>query len=40
MSLAVIRRLLGDKAADEAAFWAEYEANNDPDNDPFAIETP
>ena len=38
MSLAVIRRLLGDKAAEKAAFCAEYEANMDPDNDPFAIE--
>ena len=40
MSLAVIRRLMGDEAAEKAAFWAEYEANPDPDNDPFAIETP
>lgn len=37
MSLAVIAGLLGQDAADKAAFWAEYEANPDADNDPFGI---
>lgn len=36
MSLAVIERLLGPKAATDAALWAEYERNSDPDHDPFA----
>jgi len=36
MSLAVIARLLGEEAAGNAARWAEYEANRDPDHDPFA----
>ncbi|MEL7462712.1 MAG: DJ-1/PfpI family protein [Pseudomonadota bacterium] len=38
MSLAVIERLLGPEKAAEAAFWAEYERNADPDHDPFAVE--
>lgn len=38
MSLQVIADLLGEAAADKAAFWAEYEANRDADNDPFAVE--
>ncbi|MEM7269274.1 MAG: DJ-1/PfpI family protein [Pseudomonadota bacterium] len=38
MSLAVIRRLLGDDAAEKACYWAEYTPNNDPDNDPFAVD--
>jgi putative intracellular protease/amidase len=40
MSLAVIERLLGPAAAEKAAYWAEYERNADPENDPFAIEEP
>lgn len=42
MSLAVIEQLLGKDAARDAALWAEYEPNTDPNNDPFAIsgETP
>ncbi|WP_299348795.1 DJ-1/PfpI family protein [uncultured Shimia sp.] len=38
MSLAVIERLLGKDAARDAALWAEYEPNTDPNNDPFALE--
>lgn len=38
MSLAVIERLLGPEKAAEAALWAEYERNADPDHDPFAAE--
>lgn len=38
MSLQVIADLLGEEAAQTAAFWAEYEANRDADNDPFALE--
>lgn len=38
MSLQVIADLLGEEAAQTAAFWAEYEANRDADNDPFAVE--
>ncbi len=38
MSLQVIADLLGAEAAEQAAFWAEYEENNDADNDPFTIE--
>ncbi|WP_270725116.1 DJ-1/PfpI family protein [Shimia sp. Alg240-R146] len=38
MSLQVIADLLGEEAAQAAAFWAEYEANRDADNDPFALE--
>ena len=38
MSLAVIERLLGPEKAAQAAVWAEYERNQDPDNDPFALE--
>ncbi|MEM7544519.1 MAG: DJ-1/PfpI family protein [Pseudomonadota bacterium] len=40
MSLAVIERLLGPDHAAQAAQWAEYERNSDPDNDPFAVESP
>lgn len=36
MALSVIRDLKGDTAAAEAADWAEYIANADPDSDPFA----
>ncbi|MBY8976030.1 DJ-1/PfpI family protein [Rhodobacteraceae bacterium NNCM2] len=39
MSLAVIARLLGPEAADEAARRAEYLPNKDPGNDPFAAMT-
>ena len=38
MSLALIERLLGLEKAAQAAHWAEYERNADPDNDPFAVE--
>lgn len=38
MSLALIERLLGQEKAAQAADWAEYERNADPNNDPFAIE--
>ena len=38
MSLAVIQRLLGDQAAVDAAMWAEYTPNTNPNNDPFALE--
>ncbi|MEM7505873.1 MAG: DJ-1/PfpI family protein [Pseudomonadota bacterium] len=38
MSLAVIAQVLGPEAARDAALWAEYEANTDPDNDPFALQ--
>ena len=37
MALAVLERLLGPKAPIRAAFYAEYTANRDPSNDPFAI---
>ncbi|MEM8791824.1 MAG: DJ-1/PfpI family protein [Pseudomonadota bacterium] len=37
MSLAVIRDLLGEDAARDAALWSEYVPNTDPDNDPFAV---
>ncbi|MEM9045384.1 MAG: DJ-1/PfpI family protein [Pseudomonadota bacterium] len=37
MSLAVISDLLGPDAAKNAARWAEYVANTDPNNDPFAV---
>ncbi|WP_146348031.1 DJ-1/PfpI family protein [Falsiphaeobacter marinintestinus] len=36
MGLAVVARVLGDEAATNAAFWTEYIAIRDPDNDPFA----
>ena len=36
MALAVIADLRGAKTADEAALWAEYTPNTDPDTDPFA----
>lgn len=38
MSLAAIARLWGRDAADTAALWAEYTWNDDPQNDPFAVE--
>ncbi|KIC13678.1 DJ-1/PfpI family protein [Leisingera sp. ANG-Vp] len=37
MSLAVLARLLGREAAGNAALWAEYLPNLDPDNDPFSL---
>jgi len=37
MSLAVIERLLGPKAAQDAANWAEYIRNDNPADDPFAM---
>ena len=37
MSLAIIRRLLGEEAAATAAGETEYIANRDPDHDPFAV---
>ena len=40
MALAVIADHLGEEAATNAARWAEYTRNTDPDNDPFAIEEP
>lgn len=40
MSLAIIERLLGPEKAAQAAVWAEYERNADPENDPFALATP
>lgn len=36
MTLALIERLLGPKAAEDAALWAEYTWHRDKDNDPFA----
>ena len=36
MTLAVIARLLGQKAAEDAALWAEYTWHRDADHDPFA----
>ncbi|WP_299726834.1 DJ-1/PfpI family protein [uncultured Tateyamaria sp.] len=36
MALAVIEDCLGEKPAQDAANWAEYIRNPDPDNDPFA----
>lgn len=36
MAVDIIRDLQGEKAAKEATEWAEYVANTDPDNDPFA----
>lgn len=36
MVLAVVKALIGDQAASDAALWAEYEPNPDPGNDPFA----
>lgn len=36
MALALIAHLQGDKAATDAALWAEYTWNRDPDDDPFA----
>ena len=40
MALAVIAKLLGQDAADQAANWAEYTAHTDPDTDPFARSAP
>ncbi|MBE1283637.1 MAG: DJ-1/PfpI family protein [Rhodobacteraceae bacterium] len=37
MSLAVIARLCGEEAAENAAIWAEYSANRDSENDPFSL---
>lgn len=37
MALAVIGDILGSKAAQDAAGWAEYIRNPDPSNDPFAV---
>lgn len=37
MSLAIIDHYLGPQAADNAARWAEYTRNSDPDNDPFEV---
>lgn len=37
MSLAVLARLLGPDAAQNAALWAEYLPNLDPENDPFSL---
>ncbi|MEL6608854.1 MAG: DJ-1/PfpI family protein [Pseudomonadota bacterium] len=36
MALDMIERLHGPKAASDAALWAEYERNANPDHDPFA----
>ena len=36
MALAALERLLGPKAPIRASFYAEYTANRDPTNDPFA----
>ena len=36
MALAIIQDLIGEKAAQDAAMWAEYTWNRDADNDPFA----
>ena len=36
MSLALIARLLGEDAAEQAATWTEYEWHRDPEWDPFA----
>lgn len=38
MALAVIARELGTDAARDAALWAEYLPNTDPDDDPFAAD--
>jgi transcriptional regulator GlxA family with amidase domain len=40
MALAVIADCLGEKAAAQAATWAEHVRNTDPDNDPFAATEP
>ena len=37
MSLAVIAEVLGEDKALQAADWAEYFWNRDPENDPFAV---
>jgi len=36
MALALIAMLLGEKAAEDAALWAEYTWHRDKDHDPFA----
>ncbi|MEO0436669.1 MAG: DJ-1/PfpI family protein [Pseudomonadota bacterium] len=36
MALAIISRLLGQKAAEDAALWSEYTWHRDSKNDPFA----
>ncbi len=38
MALAVLGDCLGPEAAEQAAQWAEYTRNPDPENDPFAVE--
>lgn len=38
MTLAAIRVLIGSKAAEDAALWAEYTPHLDKNNDPFALE--
>lgn len=40
MALDVLTACLGAEAATNAARWAEYTRNSDPNNDPFAIEEP
>ncbi len=40
MALVVIDRCLGAEAAENAAQWAEYIRNPDPDNDPFEAPEP
>ena len=36
MSLALIKKVMGEEAADQAAVWAEYEQHGDASRDPFA----
>ncbi|MEM8592718.1 MAG: DJ-1/PfpI family protein [Pseudomonadota bacterium] len=40
MALDLIARIAGPEAAEQAAHWAEYTRNPDPDHDPFAVEAP
>ena len=40
MALALIAELLGEDAAADAARWAEYHRNADPEDDPFATGSP
>ena len=37
MALALIEHILGSESAEQAARWAEYQRNVDPNHDPFAI---
>ncbi|MEL7469972.1 MAG: DJ-1/PfpI family protein [Pseudomonadota bacterium] len=37
MSLALIAKILGKQAAEDAAMWAEYTWHRDPNVDPFAV---